>query len=162
MQWSGVSSGYGTYESLPTSQPAVLSTSLEHGIREVLPTQKGASYMDRAIDRATDVGRMRKTWRVEEPLQSISTFGGCLRPLWESSAIEMRERKTTLPVASLQPVETFKPVQHMDRVLPPVVQRPHMSHRQSMDMRYEVPQFSGYGAFHALPTEYVEKPGIAK
>ncbi len=162
MQWSGVSSGYGTYESLPTSQPALLSTSLEHGIREVLPTQKGASYMDRACDRITDVGRMRKTWRVEEPLQSISTLGGCLRPLWESSAIEMRERKTTLPVASLQPVETHKPVQHMDRVLPPVVQRPHMSHRQPTDMRYEVPQFSGYGAFHALPTEYVEKPGIAK
>lgn len=155
MQWSGVTCGYGAYESLPTSQPSVLSTSLEHVTRDVLPTQNGASYIDRTID----VGRLRKTWRTEQPLETISTLGGCLRPLWESSAVEMKERKTTLPVPSMKPVENHKPVQHMDRIIPPLMEKPHMSYRQPNEMLYEVPQFSGYGARHALPTEYVEKPG---
>jgi hypothetical protein len=71
-----------------------------------------------------------------------------------------QERKTTLPAPSLNPVENHKPVQHMDRVIPPLMQKPHMSHRQPQEMRYEAPQFSGYGAFNAMPTEYVEKPGV--
>ncbi len=155
MQWSGISSGYGAYEPLENPTHSVLSTSLENGVRDVLPTQKGASYIDRVVD----VGRLRKTWRAEDAPLPIST-GGVLRPLWESSVVNMKERKTTLPAPSLNPVENHKPVQHMDRIVPPVVQKPHMTQRQPGEMRYEVPQFSGYGAFNAMPTEYVEKPGV--
>lgn len=157
MQWRGVSGSYEAFTPLQDTTSPALTTSLEHGIRDVIPTQTGASYIDRVID----VGRMRKTWRTEQPIESVSTLGGCLRPLWEAQTF-VKERKTTQP--SLHLAETscvHAPIPVIDRVLPPIIEKPHM-YRSTIEMRYEVPQFSGYGAFHALPTEYVEKPGLVR
>ena len=155
MQWRGVSSGFEAFEPLQDSKGPALTTSLEHGVRDVIPTQKGASYIDRVID----VGRQRKTWN-PEPVQELpKATGGVLRPLWEAQTL-VKERKTSQQ--SLHPVpQTHVPVHVLDRFLPPVVEKPHMQ-RSIVEMRYEVPQFSGYGAFHALPTEYVEKPGLTR
>ncbi len=154
MQWDGISGGSAPIEftnTVPLSQHKTEYTS--GGIRELAPmgNRGGMLEMPAAL-------KVRKGQQQGAPVAPLPTSAGILRPLVEVRAEQPTRRSDqvsadTWTTTTYAPCDTYQP-NPLHETQTNRVEKPHMQMTQaSWDPLG--PQFQGYGASHALPTEYM-------
>ena len=154
MQWDGISGGSAPIEFATTTPLSQHKTEYASGgIRELAPTGDRGGMLEMPA-----VLKVRKGQQQGTPVAPLPTSAGILRPLVELRA-EQPTRRSDYQSADTWATTTYAPcetqqLKPLHETQPNRVEKPHM---QMTHASWEPlgPQFQGYGASHALPTEYM-------